>query len=417
MLPYPGTLSEGIFANTPLNTCEIPQDILNIQTKVRTNPLPWQGQFSPQLVEALLSYYRSSTSWIMDPFVGSGTVLFEGIRQEKSVVGVEVNPAAFNLSSFYTLAILSNSQRRELKETITYLNSFLANGIRFQPNDPIEDSSKILCQLWREVIQEGTFVRGFPEFLAALMTLTDFSSPTFSIKRFSTISQKLLCLLDSLPHLKKEKVIVKLGDARATRVESNSIDLVLTSPPYINVYNYHQKYRGAVEAMGWNVLSSAKSEIGANRKHRGNRLRTVIQYCLDMAEVLAELARVVKGTGHIVLVVGRQSMVCKIPFFNSEIITEIACAVLGYQMSFRQERVFLNRFGNKIHEDILHLLPPLAPLPDVATREESVRLLARKILENVFNEQPKEASKLLLGAIEAIEEVKPSVVFNGEEKV
>lgn len=45
--------------------------------------------------------------------------------------------------------------------------------------------------------------------------------------------------------------------------------LVLTSPPYINVYNYHQQYRASAEALGWDLLEVAKTEIGSNRKHPG----------------------------------------------------------------------------------------------------------------------------------------------------
>ncbi|HRF93979.1 MAG TPA: hypothetical protein PLZ51_02230, partial [Aggregatilineales bacterium] len=72
---------------------------------------------------------------------------------------------------------------------------------------------------------------------------------------------------------------VILADARAMPVPQQSIDFVLTSPPYINVLNYHQQYRTSIESFGYNILQIAKSEIGSNRKHRSNRFLTVIQYC------------------------------------------------------------------------------------------------------------------------------------------
>ena len=59
------------------------------------------------------------------------------------------------------------------------------------------------------------------------------------------------------------------ADARALPVESGSADLVLTSPPYINVHNYNQKYRRSVEALEWDILAVARSEIGSNRQNRG----------------------------------------------------------------------------------------------------------------------------------------------------
>jgi DNA modification methylase len=100
-------------------------------------------------------------------------------------------------------------------------------------------------------------------------------------------------------------------DARLIPLEEGEVDFVITSPPYINVFNYHQKYRRSVEALGWDLLRVAQSEIGANRKHRQNRFLTVIQYCLDMTDVLSELKRVCKEGSRLVMIVGRESNVRK----------------------------------------------------------------------------------------------------------
>ena len=45
------------FAATPLDRTSLPQGALDVAERVRTNPLPWTGQFSPQLVEKLLAAY------------------------------------------------------------------------------------------------------------------------------------------------------------------------------------------------------------------------------------------------------------------------------------------------------------------------------------------------------------------------
>ncbi len=46
-----------------------------IENMERSNPFPWNGQFSPQLVETLLQTYAPSGGFMLDPFLGSGTVL------------------------------------------------------------------------------------------------------------------------------------------------------------------------------------------------------------------------------------------------------------------------------------------------------------------------------------------------------
>src|SRR5690349_742908 len=77
------------------------QSALNIDDKRRSNPLTWKGQFSPQLVEAHLHAYAKSGDCVLDPFAGSGTVIFEGLRAGLNPVGVEINPAAVTLARLY----------------------------------------------------------------------------------------------------------------------------------------------------------------------------------------------------------------------------------------------------------------------------------------------------------------------------
>ena len=88
------SLLTGIYAETPLNTSEIPQADLDIVIKSRSNPLRWNGQFSPQLVQVLLNTYATPGSVLFDPFLGSGTVLLEAGLAGLSASGTEINPAA-----------------------------------------------------------------------------------------------------------------------------------------------------------------------------------------------------------------------------------------------------------------------------------------------------------------------------------
>ncbi len=79
----------------------IPQSILNITEKTRSNLFAWRGQFSPQLIESILKSYCLQNSVVLDPFVGSGTVLLEAGRLGLTSYGFEINPAAYSLSKVY----------------------------------------------------------------------------------------------------------------------------------------------------------------------------------------------------------------------------------------------------------------------------------------------------------------------------
>jgi hypothetical protein len=196
-------------------------------------------------------------------------------------------------------------------------------------------------------------------------------------------------------------------DARSLPLSAERVDMVVTSPPYINVFNYHQQYRKSVESMDWDLLDVAKSEIGSNRKHRGNRFLTVIQYCLDMLAVFQELQRVCKPDARIVVVVGRESNVRKTAFFNGEIVAGLAVRCAGLRFCCRQERVFQNRFGEMIFEDILHFgSRPLAERSLTSPRD-----LAREVLVAALQRVPAESDADLRGAIDRIADVTPSPIY------
>ena len=74
--------------------------------------------------------------------------------------------------------------------------------------------------------------------------------------------------LSSLPYA-TSPLRVDLCDARLVHSWlSGMVDIVITSPPYINVFNYHQNHRALLEVLGFDLLKVAESEIGSNRKNR-----------------------------------------------------------------------------------------------------------------------------------------------------
>ena len=46
------------------------------------------------------------------------------------------------------------------------------------------------------------------------------------------------------------------------------------------------------------------------------------------------------------------SNIKRTPFFNGELVAEVASQVLGLSLDIRQERSFVNRYGKTIKEDI-----------------------------------------------------------------
>ncbi len=345
-----GQSSGSLLERVPLNMVEIAPDRLNIDTKERSNLLPWNGQFSPQFIEALLEKYASKGCRVLDPFCGSGTVLYECGRFNLEATGIEVNPAAYLLSRTYVFCNVPQGRRASVLRALdSRLASIVDSGIL--SNETGDRDAIIISgdQLMASTEGLDDLERSLLETFVILADLYRGGSTT----KLEKVWQRLRRTVEALPY-SKAPIRALIGDGRFPDM-NGTIDLVVTSPPYINVYNYHQQYRASAEALGWDLLRVAKTEIGSNRKNRGNRFLTVVQYCLDISMVLVNLWAATTPTARLIFVLGRESKVRGVSFLNGELFARLAVDAVGYVISLRQERVFTNRFGQRIFEDIIHL--------------------------------------------------------------
>lgn len=261
------------------------QNKLDVVNKQRSNYFNWKGQFTPEFVEYLLESYASDNSIIADPFSGSGTVLSEAIRKNLVCIGYEVNPSAYFMSKFYEYAMYTQDERRKLfdefRQTIgLYVNKMPKNLMVYVDSPDYRVS-------YANLLDFATYAaKNIDSKLVPLIINVLFlSEKDKKMGLKDSLIRNIVYMRDlffSLPYTAKS-VIANLGDARSLGLKyKNLVDLVITSPPYINVFNYHQNYRGIVECFGYDILKVAASEIGSNRKNRQNRFKTVVQYAIDM---------------------------------------------------------------------------------------------------------------------------------------
>lgn len=322
--------------------------------------------------------------------------------------GFEINPAAWCFSKLYEFTNTDREARRivlkELRQRINAefpiilftddnLDAEVVESKIISIGSSINDHAKILCNalvvlldVYNNPLTNG-FVQGQFNALAELVTQLPFSD---------------------------QPIKADLQDARALPLESESVDFVLTSPPYINVFNYHQNYRRSVELLGWDLLRVARSEIGSNRANRGNRFFTVVQYCIDMTGAIQELSRVIRRDGRAILIVGHESRVLGAPFYNADILERIARQSGIFNVVLRQERVFVNRFGQNIREGVLnlakvrHISDATMPL----TLGRAVALDALKAARPAVSEKN---SPLLHEAVKRVAEVEGTPLFNSSQ--
>lgn len=140
---------------------------------------------------------------------------------------------------------------------------------------------------------------------------------------------------------------IRHGDARALPVESASMDMVITSPPYLNAIDYLRGHKLSLVWMGHSIseIRSIRSgNIGTevSKESTSNEaiqeamkamadlesldnwhLGMVRRYVWDMDKVMKECARVLKRKGHAVFVVGN-SAIRGVFIKNSEAIIRLA---------------------------------------------------------------------------------------------
>lgn len=336
---------------------DLDQEKLDVSVKTRSNTFDWRGQFTPELIEYLIEKFGTGDCIIADPFSGSGTVLLEATRKGYQCAGFEINPSAYYMSKFYEYSVLTRSEREEL---INRIKDVLYNGIRnMSPMHFVFEKEKgDYRSCYKNLLEFAIYCHRnaslelYPFVLNVLFLCEKDKKLTVRdsvLKNTDLLCGKLLELPQS-----SNKVTAHWEDSRnISQYYKEKIDLIITSPPYINVFNYHQNYRGIVECFGYNLLQVANSEIGSNRKNRQNRFRTVLQYAIDMGHVLESCSDSLCNGGKMIWIVGRSSNVRKVTFYNSAIIQDLINVIDGLTLECVYSRKFGNRYGEEIVEDIL----------------------------------------------------------------
>ena len=387
------------------------QNKLNVNDKRRSNPFSWRGQFTPELIDYLLDIHHKKGTLVADPFSGSGTVLLESIRRNADAVGCEVNPSAYAMSKFLELATRTFPERwnlcQELVRAVPLPGNLMARPVYNATEKDYRKAYSSLIYFAQRAIDSHTNKQELVLLLNILFRMESLKKLNIGQawnKSYKEITDFLYALPETSAH-----VTACLSDARLLDNKlPNQAGTIITSPPYINVFNYHQNHRIIMELLKFDILDVARSEFGSNRKNRGNRFLTVIQYCLDMGQAISSMQRAICEDGTLIMVVGRESNVRKTPFYNGDIVCDLALTSGLFKLNHRAERAFKNKFGSNIVEDIL----VFNPLTSVANTDDIAKDIAVKHLKKAALTVYSEAADDLHNAIDYADKVEPSPMFH-----
>jgi len=115
--------------------------------------------------------------------------------------------------------------------------------------------------------------------------------------------------------------------------------------------------------------------------------------------------------GLLIMIVGRESNVRGVPFYNGQLIKEISIGIQVFKMIEERERTFLNKFGQIIKEDVF----VFQKTPKSGSRQVG-RLTAMKHLERSLESTlDQDISGDIKNALRDISSVDSSPVFSAKE--
>jgi adenine-specific DNA methylase len=113
---------------------------------------------------------------------------------------------------------------------------------------------------------------------------------------------RALTVVLSQPRLLITDSIIERQDIRFLSVPDASVDLVVTSPPYLGMIDYALANRLTYLWFDWPIDEDREVEIGA--RFRRNRTRADVEYLNLMDLAAMKIARSLKGGGFCAIVIG-----------------------------------------------------------------------------------------------------------------
>lgn len=347
------------------------------------NPIhPFPARMAPGIALEALGKDKARLR-VLDPMAGSGTVLAVARANGHRAIGVDLDPLAVLLAGVWTRTVDADEVNDKAAEVLDRAkaafrglstgraypagsNSETREFIRYWFDDYARRQLAALSAAVARVRDEATrdaLWCGFSRLIitksagASLAMDLSHSRPHKAfdrapVKPFNRFRSAVQTVVSNCPQRGRDAVgplaSAKHGDARKLDIESGSIDLVLTSPPYLNAIDYMRCSKFSLVWMGYNVdrlreirgdsigaeAASEKAmetpwvralikQLGLGKKLSTRDHGVVARYVLDMGGALAEVSRVLKEGGRAVYVVG-DSTVRGTFIRNSEIVKAVA---------------------------------------------------------------------------------------------
>lgn len=291
---------------------------------------PYPAKFTIDLALEYINKYTKEGDIVYDPFVGSGTTLLASAVLQRKGYGTDINHIAIliakgkllnfnNQEIIHLKKFIDNFERNYVKDIQSVIpHSYLSVEHWFCHNS-ILILSLILNKIkFLETEQEKIFVKLVTS--AIINTISNQESdtryaaikkPDLTIEKIANIFIKkykiMLTILEEFndSYHCKEQCIPLLLDSKEckTVLSEKSVDLILTSPPYINTYDYYLYHKHRMNWLGYDVKYSMEKEIGSRREFSSLK-HSADKFSGDLLTIFKECNNLLKPDGKVVLVIG-----------------------------------------------------------------------------------------------------------------
>ncbi|MGA2938010.1 MAG: DNA methyltransferase [Syntrophobacteraceae bacterium] len=286
---------------------------------------PYRGKFHPQMIKALINVMGLKPGdTILDPMMGSGTVLIEASLMEIKSVGIDASPFCQFMAQakLAGLTVPLEPIRAALKNCKAIFNHFQQHVGHSKPGSKIQSrsSSSFFQEPGADYMASlGTGaeppeacmsepVRDF--LLLAYLDCAGYSERSTRnspYEHFRAILQRYLFVAEKIQRvlaqvdLEPASAIPLQGDARFLPLQDSSVDGVLFSPPYSFAIDYLKNDSFHLEFLGADMDALRGKMVGLRGRTPRQRFDF---YKSDMEIVLSECARVLRPGRCCTIIVG-----------------------------------------------------------------------------------------------------------------